>query len=337
MRGMGVNIMMETELCGKKFTVLNDGFIYLVDFMGSDSAICQAARVSYGKGTKSVSDDEKLIRYMMRHWHTSPFEQAELKFHVRVPMDTWRQWIRHRTASVNEYSTRYSEAIDSCYVAGEWRSQSKGNKQGSDGIVDDEWIKQLDLSEKRSQVVARHTYKQRLHAGVARELARKDLPLSTYTEAYWKIDLHNLLHFLGLRMDSHAQWEIRQYANIIGNEIVSKLFPFTWDAFNDYHPKRNALLLSARDIEVIKTGEYAAEQFGWLEYSKKLSKCPCCKGDGKMVIDWGHGPITILEHCICEGKGKLHRLKRNRERQECALKLRRLNMNIPWSRWEGEI
>jgi len=322
------------ELVGKKFDVLNDGFVYLVDFMGSDAAICQAARVSYGKGTKSVSDDEKLIRYMMRHTHTSPFEQVEFKFHVRTPMDTWRQWIRHRTANVNEYSTRYSEAIDSCYVAGEWRAQSQSNKQGSEGKLDDKAIK---ASEHRAQSVARHEYKQRIRKGVARELARKDLPLSTYTEAYWKIDLHNLLHFLGLRMDSHAQWEIRQYANIIGNEIVAKIVPLAWAAFNDYHPKRNAMILSARDIEVIKNGEFAAEGFGWLEYSKKLSKCPCCKGDGKMVIDWGHGPITILENCICDGKGKLHKLKRNRERQECAIKLRHLNMNVPWSRWEGEI
>ncbi|KKL06644.1 hypothetical protein LCGC14_2593970, partial [marine sediment metagenome] len=217
-----------------------------------------AARVSYGKGTKTKHEDEGLIRYLMRHRHTTPFEQCELKFHVKVPMDCWRQWIRHRTASVNEYSTRYSEAIDDKQETkpDEWRLQDiKKNLQGSEGFLLSE-NKDISQSgryytgkENMIQNLSMEVYKERLDAGIAREQARKDLPLSTYTMAYWKCDLHNLLHFLSLRMDSHAQLEIRSYANIIGNEIVAKLFPLTWVAFQDY--RLNAITLTARDIKMI--------------------------------------------------------------------------------------
>jgi thymidylate synthase (FAD) len=252
-----------------KFPVLNDGFVCLVDIMGDDSSIVQAARVSYGAGTKKVSDDRGLIRYLMAHRHSTPFEMVELKFLVRVPMDTWRQWVRHRTANINEYSTRYSEAIDSQQITSkeEWRLQSSSNKQGSSGFVT-EWPDCLSEEEKASltrdygtpgnylSVIeasyingAREIYNERLKYEVAREQARKDLPLSTYTEAYWKIDLHNLLHFLALRMDSHAQLEIRQYANAIGN-IVEKLLPLTWEAFKDY--RLNSMSLSATELEVIR-------------------------------------------------------------------------------------
>jgi thymidylate synthase (FAD) len=205
---------------------LNDGFVRLVDSMGGDAAVVQAARVSYGDGTKTVSDDRTLIRYLMRNWHTTPFEMVEFKFHVRVPMDCWRQWIRHRTASVNEYSTRYSEAIDSAQKTTEWRLQSGTNKQGSSDFLTEmpenfnmKYIDALDFTElcndfevldtvlgpcetvgewlskaeTEFQAAARKLYTTRLRCGVAREQARKDLPLSTYTEAYWKIDLHNLL------------------------------------------------------------------------------------------------------------------------------------------------
>ncbi|MFM7033929.1 MAG: FAD-dependent thymidylate synthase, partial [Planctomycetia bacterium] len=186
----------------KKFPVLDDGFVALVDVMGDDGSVVQAARVSYGEGTRKVSDDRQLIRYLMRHAHTTPFEMAELKFVVRVPMDCWRQWIRHRTASVNEYSTRYSLAIDSMQTTadGEWRSQATNNRQGSAGLVAEAEGRRLTQSEADLQGMARRVYEERLGAGIAREQARKDLPLSTYTEAYWKIDLHNLLHFLALRM-----------------------------------------------------------------------------------------------------------------------------------------
>jgi len=248
-----------------EFKALDAGFVSLVDIMGDDAAIADAARISYGKGTRSVSDDRTLIRYLMRHRHTTPFEMAEVKLRVKVPMDCWRQWIRHRMASVNEYSTRYSEAIDAMQVTspGEWRSQSTTNKQGSSGFVT-EWPDGVDVASSGSanpgehlsdaeqlfHELARDTYQERLKFGVAREQARKDLPLSTYTEAIWKIDLHNLMHFLSLRMDSHAQQEIREYATIIGQDIIAPLFPLTWEAFEDYRLK--SITLTALDIEAIR-------------------------------------------------------------------------------------
>lgn len=237
------------DLQWKKFPVLDDGFVCLVDVMGDDSSIVQAARQSYGDGTTKVNNDRGLIRYLMRHRHSTPFEMAELKFAVRVPMDCWRQWVRHRTANINEYSTRYSEAIDSASVtdAGEWREQSKLNNQGSGAYVDLETGKNLSKREEELLSLAREVYKERLTCGVAREQARKDLPLSTYTEAYWKIDLHNLLHFLSLRMDSHAQYEIQQYAKTIGEQIVKPLFPVVWEAFEDY--RLGGLFLTKLDVK----------------------------------------------------------------------------------------
>jgi thymidylate synthase (FAD) len=239
------------ELRWKKLPVLDDGFVCLVDVMGDDSAVVQAARVSYGEGTKKVSDDRTLIRYLMRHRHTTPFEMAELKFLVRVPMDTWRQWIRTRTASVNEYSTRYSIAIDAAQTTppDEWRAQAASNRQGSEGMLSAEIGTNLTASESALLAESRRVYEERLAAGVAREQARKDLPLSTYTEAYWKIDLHNLLHFLALRMDAHAQKEIRDYATAIGEQIVRPLFPVVWEAFEDY--RLASMHLTRLDIAVI--------------------------------------------------------------------------------------
>jgi thymidylate synthase (FAD) len=240
------------QLRWKKFPVLDDGFVCLVDVMGDDSAVVQAARVSYGTGTKKVSDDRTLIRYLLRHRHTTPFEMAELKFLVRVPMDCWRQWIRHRTANVNEYSTRYSVAIDSTQTTppDEWRTQAEQNRQGSGLALPTEVGQKLSEDERHLQVLARQTYQKRLESGVAREQARKDLPLSTYTEAYWKIDLHNLLHFLALRMDSHAQQEIRDYSTTIGEQIVRPLFPIVWEAFADY--RINSLSLTRLDQEILQ-------------------------------------------------------------------------------------
>jgi thymidylate synthase (FAD) len=239
------------QLRWKKFPVLDDGFVCLVDVMGDDQAIVQAARVSYGEGTRRVSDDRTLIRYLMRHHHTTPFEMAEVKLLVRVPMDAWRQWIRHRTASVNEYSTRYSIAIDAAQTTAPdaWRMQATSNRQGSDGLLDEKTGEALSAQESQFQKQARELYQQRLDQGVAREQARKDLPLSTYTEAYWKMDLHNLLHFLYLRMDPHAQQEIGQYARTIGLEIVRPLFPVVWEAFADY--RLEGLHLSRLEQDVI--------------------------------------------------------------------------------------
>ncbi len=290
------------EILGKPFKVLDDGFIRVVDYMGNDSAIVQAARVSYGKGTKKVSEDRGLIRYLLRHWHTTPFEMCEIKFHVRVPMDCWRQWIRHRTANVNEYSTRYSVAIDASQhtAPNEWRVQSADMKQGSAGMLEEIKGAELTKAELDLQNLARKVYDDRLAAGIAREQARKDLPLSTYTEAYWKVDLHNLLHFLRLRMDKHAQLEIRAYAEVMGEEIVKRWCPIAWEAFLDY--QFNTAHLSRLEMELIsavgggKTEEALrlAQEFGWLNRDDKGA------------------------------------LKRNRERQELEDKLKQFNLTVPW-------
>lgn len=289
------------SILGQPFKVLDDGFIRVIDYLGTDSSIVQAARVSYGKGTKKIFHDRSLIRYLMRHRHTSPFEMCEIKFHVRVPMDTWRQWIRHRTANVNEYSTRYSIAIDAAYKTDldKWRLQAKNNRQGSSGFVDTESGKQLSDQEKNLHELSRKVYSERIDAGIAREQARKDLPLCTYTEAYWKIDLHNLLHFLGLRMDSTAQYEIRSYAEIIGEKILKKWCPLTWEAFLDY--RINSLNFSENELKILKTtihknykeAESIADQLGWLPGSKKCVKkdLECFEFEEKLrrldiVIPW---------------------------------------------------
>lgn len=268
------------KILGKPFKVLDDGFIRVIDYMGSDESIVQAARVSYGKGTKKVHEDRGLIRYLMRHYHTTPFEMCEIKFHIRVPMDCWRQWIRHRTANVNEYSTRYSVAIDSAQTTSEqqWRLQATGNRQGSAGFASEKEGTTLSEKERYLQSLAREVYEERLKMGIAREQARKDLPLSTYTEAYWKIDLHNLLHFLYLRMDAHAQYEIRKYAEIMGNEIVAKWCPITWQAFLDY--RVNASHFTRLETEILtamvqgntEKAILLAKSFNWLNESGEPKK-----------------------------------------------------------------
>ena len=261
------------EILGVPFKVLKDGFVRVIDYLGSDESIVQAARVSYGKGTKKIREDEALIRYLLRHQHTTPFEMCEIKLHVRVPMDCWRQWIRHRTANINEYSTRYSIAIDAAETTqvDEWRGQAITNRQGSEGFLDTAIGEELTKQESELHRFTRDVYQKRIDAGVAREQARKDLPLSTYTEAYWKIDLHNLLHFLHLRMELNAQLEIRQYAEVICNEIVKRWCPVTWQAFWDY--RMNSMTFSGLEIKIItamlngenkKVSEYARE-FGWLK------------------------------------------------------------------------
>lgn len=234
----------------REIKVLDDGFIKLVDYMGGDDAIVQAARVSYGKGTKKVSEDRGLIRYLMRHHHTTPFEMVEFKFHIRIPMDAWRQMIRHRTANVNEYSTRYSEAIDSQQRTppNAWRNQSKDNKQGSGDFFTEEDGEVLTHYERDFLDEAKRIYQYRLGMGVAREQARKDLPLSTYTEAYWKCDLHNIFHFLRLRMDAHAQYEIRQYANAM-YKLIKPVCPIACEAFEDY--RLNAVQFSGPEMKLL--------------------------------------------------------------------------------------
>ncbi len=227
------------NLLGYKYHVGSHGFIQLKDVMGDDERVVDAARISYGmhENDRNESKDRSLLRYLMRHRHTSPFEQCEMTFIIQSPMDVWRQWIRHRTANVNEYSTRYTEAMDMMATtpATQWRRQDQKNKQGSElDMIDEEVGKNLCNRENQVHSLARSVYKERLAAGVAREQARKDLPLSTYTAAYWKIDAHNLLHFLGLRMDPHAQLEIRQFATAIFEQFFQPAFPWIAEAFTDY-------------------------------------------------------------------------------------------------------
>jgi thymidylate synthase (FAD) len=289
------------KILGKPFKVLDNGFVRVVDYLGTDDSIVQAARVSYGKGTKKVREDRALIRYLLRHRHSTPFEMCEIKLHVRVPMDTWRQWIRHRTANINEYSTRYSVAIDAAQKTkpNEWRLQATTNRQGSAGYADKTLGQKFSKEENELHKKARLAYEEKIEAGIAREQARKDLPLSTYTEAYWKIDLHNLLHFLVLRMEKNAQYEISQYANTIGYEIVKNWVPITWEAFLDY--RRNSLELSGLEFELLKTiakgdiekAKKQAEKMGLLNYR-----------DGKML--------------------------KNYERWEFEEKLKNFDIAIPW-------
>jgi thymidylate synthase (FAD) len=288
-------------ILGKPFRVLDDGLVRVVDYMGSDESIVQAARVSYGAGTKRIHEDRGLIRYLMRHRHTTPFEMCEIKLHVRVPMDCWRQWIRHRTASINEYSTRYSVAIDAAQktAPGEWRLQSQKNRQGSEEYLDPARGAKLSEKEAELHALSRKIYEERLAEGISREQARKDLPLSTYTEAYWKTNLYNLLHFLRLRMDAHAQEEIRAYADIIGREIVNRWCPITWEAFLDY--SMNALELSATEWKVI-AALTASDPGGAVEIAKSA---------GMLNLVDGH-------------------VAKNRERDELEAKLLQLNLPVPW-------
>jgi thymidylate synthase (FAD) len=224
------------EILDKEFKCLNAGFVRLVDYMGGDESIVQAARVSYGKGTKSISEDKILLRYLMRHMHTTPFEMVELKFHVKLPIFVARQWIRHRTANVNELSGRYSIMRDEFYVpdAGAIKKQSVRNKQGrsEDEVPEELRQRVLDVLLTDQRYTYEH-YEAFLKDDIARELARINLPLSLYTEWYWKIDLHNCLHFLRLRLDKHAQYEIRSYAEAMV-EVVKRIVPMAWEAFEDY-------------------------------------------------------------------------------------------------------
>lgn len=278
---------------GQSFPVLNDGFVRVIDYMGGDAAVVQAARVSYGKGTKHVSADRSLIRYLLRHRHTTPFEMCVIKLHVRVPMDCWRQWIRHRMASVNEYSTRYSLAIDAAQSTApdEWRRQSNTNRQGSGDYIDFAQGQHLTARETELQSLCRTVYRERIDQGVSREQARKDLPLSTYTEAYWKTDLHNLLHFLALRMDPAAQQEIRAYARVIGEEIVKRWVPMVWEAFLDY--RLNGASFSRQEMELTglllqgRRDVLACRlwQWGWLKRDPNAADASTIK-PSREALEW---------------------------------------------------
>ena len=232
---------------------LDHGFVRLIDYMGDETSIVQAARVSYGKGTKSTSNDRGLLRYLLRNRHTSPFEMNEIKLHVKMPIFVARQWIRHRTANVNEQSARYSILDKEFYLPEpeQMSVQSKSNKQGRGDVLSHEQAQIALALLKQDALGAYDTYEKLLgeEFGLARELARMNLPVNWYTQWYWKIDLHNLLHFLGLRMDPHAQYEIRVFADVIAS-IVKKWLPNVWEAVEDY--RIHGQFLSAQEIEILR-------------------------------------------------------------------------------------
>lgn len=283
------NPIMDKQL-GLTNKVLDHGFVRVVDYMGDDAAIVQAARTSYGEGTKTPSDDRNLIRYLMSHRHTTPFEMCEIKLHVKLPIFVARQWIRHRTASVNEYSARYSILANEFYVpeVQDIKPQSKTNKQGCDGELSDDVSHSMRITIDQH---SRHAYQiyEELHTGspwfdksgnpwgdfdedfghhdgdfgMAREMARMVVPPNVYTEWYWKIDLHNLLHFLSLRADPHAQMEIRAYAEVIC-DLVRQWCPAAFEAFEDY--VMNAVRFSAMEMGALRamfaTTSYAHDGTG---------------------------------------------------------------------------
>ena len=274
----------------KPIEVLDHGFIRVIDYMGDDSSIVQSARVSYGKGTKQISNDKGLIKYLMRHRHSTPFEMCEIKFHIKLPIFIARQWIRHRTANVNEYSARYSILDKEFYIpsADNLAAQSEVNNQGRGEALTSEEAANVIQILKNDAEQTYSNYEMLLNensggkiidenkSGIARELARMNLTLNTYTQWYWKIDLNNLLHFLALRVDDHAQYEIRVYADEMLN-IVKKWVPLTYDAFEDY--RLGGTELSAKEVnflkKIIKGKKASFEEEGiskreWAELKKKF-------------------------------------------------------------------
>lgn len=244
--------------------VLDHGFVRVIDYMGDDSAIVQAARVSYGKGTKQVNQDAGLINYLMRHWHSTPFEMCEIKFHIKLPIFVARQWIRHRTANVNECSARYSILDKEFYIPSpeHLAAQSKTNNQGreEETLSAKESAQVLDILRNDAEQCYTH-YEELMNenkdgkildpnkSGIARELARMNLPVNYYTQWYWKIDLHNLMHFLRLRADNHAQYEIRAYAGVM-TDVLKRWLPITHDAFQNH--RANAVNLSGNALEAVQ-------------------------------------------------------------------------------------
>jgi thymidylate synthase (FAD) len=259
-----VSVPALEEILYEAVPVLDRGFVRVIDYMGDDSAVVQAARVSYGRGTRRVSEDRGLISYLMRHRHSTPFEMCEIKFHVKLPIFVARQWIRHRTANVNEYSARYSILDNEFYLPAPQHlaAQSAANRQGRDEVLDEgEAAQVLDLLRADAARAYEHYLlmlnepeeggapRDPSRRGLARELARMNLTLNFYTQWYWKIDLHNLLHFLSLRADPHAQYEIRAYAEAMLS-IVERWVPLTCEAFRQH--RLHAVTLSAGGMAVVK-------------------------------------------------------------------------------------
>ena len=278
------------EIIYKPIPVLDHGFVRVIDYMGDDSAIVQSARVSYGKGTKKISNDQGLIKYLMRHRHSTPFEMCEIKFHIKLPIFVARQWIRHRTANVNEYSARYSILDKEFYIPSieNLAAQSTINNQGRGEVLSSDEASNVISILKTDAEQTYANYETLLNesseggildeskSGIARELARMNLTLNTYTQWYWKIDLNNLLHFLALRADDHAQYEIRVYADAM-LDIVNKWVPITYSAFDDY--RVGGTELSAKEVNFLKKlikGENPSfEEEGiskreWAELQKKF-------------------------------------------------------------------
>ena len=277
-----VSLGMESHLY-TAYPVLDHGFVRVIDYMGDDAAICQAARVSYGKGTKSVQNDEGLIRYLMRHWHSTPFEMCEVKLHVKLPVFVARQWIRHRTANVNEYSARYSILDREFYIPAPDKvaAQSVVNNQGRGEVLTGAEAAQVLEILKADSTRAYDNYEAMIsqdgQQGLARELARMNLPANIYTQWYWKVDLHNLFHFLRLRADAHAQYEIRVYADEIC-KIVADWVPFAYRAFEDY--RMGGATLSATALDCVRrmvAGEQVTQETSgmskgeWREFEATLS------------------------------------------------------------------
>ena len=264
--------------------VLDHGFVRVIDYMGNDTSIVQAARVSYGEGTKKSRDDKSLIFYLMRHWHSTPFEMCEVKLHVKLPVFVARQWIRHRTANVNEYSARYSILDNEFYIpkSENLASQSKSNNQGRGDVLVGEEAKEVIQILKNDSLRSYKSYEEMLSnenkKGLARELARMNLPTNIYTQWYWKTDLHNLFNFIRLRNDQHAQYEIRVYAEKIA-ELVKKWVPFAFEAFEQYqlnssHLSSNGLscikrLMKGEDVSQDNSGMGKRE---WMEFCEIIGK-----------------------------------------------------------------
>jgi thymidylate synthase (FAD) len=273
---------------GRKFPVLGHGYVVLVDYMGGDAAIVQAARVSYGAGTKSVRDDRGLVRYLMRHRHTTPFEMVELKFLVRLPIYVARQWIRHRTASTNEYSARYSVIPEEFDLPppDQVRRQSTRNRQGRGDPLPPEVVERFRDDLQRVSGDAYRSYASALEAGVARETARLLLPLAFYTEWYWKTDLHNLFHFLSLRLDPHAQEEIRLYAAAMAG-IARAVAPVATEAFEEF--QLSGLALTHREQRAVR----ALLEGATPEAACATAGLPLTREDGKPMTT-GEG-VEFLE------------------------------------------
>jgi thymidylate synthase (FAD) len=279
------------EILYQPIPVLDHGFVRVIDYMGTDSAIVQAARVSYGKGTKKVNEDAGLINYLMRHRHTTPFEMCEIKFHIKLPIFIARQWIRHRTANVNEYSGRYSIMDKEFYIPDpdQLAAQSTSNRQGRGAVLEGEQAQRVLEILKEDSMRCYKNYEEMLNedidgnvlvegkTGLARELARMNLNLNFYTQWYWKVDLHNLLHFLSLRADAHAQYEIRVYAEAM-LDMLKAWLPITHAAFMDY--RMGGASISAKGLAVVKrmiAGEQVTQELSgmskgeWRELMEILS------------------------------------------------------------------